>query len=107
MADQLSLFEVNPGLPEGFRQRPDLLDESEEGAPRQDSLTRARGTSAKLCRSYNPRHSACAAHDAAVRGEQLIGSPAASTAHARIRAMSSVPTRIRMSGAEASPSHTR
>ncbi len=32
MADQLSLFEVNPGLPDGFRYRPDVLDEGEERA---------------------------------------------------------------------------
>ena len=32
MADQLSLFEINPGLPDGFRYRPDVLDEGEERA---------------------------------------------------------------------------
>ena len=32
VADQLSLFEVNPGLPDGFRYRPGLLDEGEERA---------------------------------------------------------------------------
>ncbi len=31
-ADQLSLFEVNPDLPDGFRYRPDVLDEDEERA---------------------------------------------------------------------------
>ena len=32
MADQLSLFQVTPGLPDGFRYRPDLIDEEEERA---------------------------------------------------------------------------
>ena len=32
MADQLSLFELQPGLPDGFRYRPDLLEEEEERA---------------------------------------------------------------------------
>jgi len=32
VADQLSLFEINPGLPDGFRYRPDVLDEGEERA---------------------------------------------------------------------------
>ena len=32
VADQLSLFEANAGLPDGFRHRPDRLDEGEERA---------------------------------------------------------------------------
>ena len=32
MADQPSLFDPEPDLPDGFRYRPDLIDESEEGA---------------------------------------------------------------------------
>ncbi len=32
MADQLSLFDLQPDLPDGFRYRPDVLDEGEEHA---------------------------------------------------------------------------
>jgi len=32
VADQLSLFELKPGSPDGFRYRPDLLDKEEERA---------------------------------------------------------------------------